>query len=115
MMWSWSDVVWMGRTSWGPWWLISALNLQKSETKHKQETKGHKIIGWRENWMVDGRRVLHYEEATLHNSGLRFAMAGQNLWAEPRSGEGLFAAAYPRVGFKFFSLCSGVASFAATD
>ena len=54
MMWSQSSVVWLGRTSWGPWWSILVLNLKKSETRHKQETKGRKQIGMRENWTVGG-------------------------------------------------------------
>ena len=54
MMWSQRDVVWLGQTSWGPWWSILTLNLHKSETRHKQEMKGPKKIGLRENWMVEG-------------------------------------------------------------
>ena len=41
-----------GRTSWGPWWSISNLNLQKSETRHKQETKGSKKSdGGKTGWL----------------------------------------------------------------
>ena len=50
----------------------------------------------------------------LCSGRLRFAVEGQNLWVGPCSDEGLFTAAYPRAGLKFFSFRSDVASFTAT-